>query len=520
MMFDTIIVGGGIAGLYSAYKLCQQGQRVAIIEKKNYWGGRVLSHNIDKNKLYEAGSGRIANIHYKYLNLIRELGLDNLLNEIPNNKYPVLRGYTWNNRENGLNTYLINDNEKLNSKFLINKIIKEGKKLSDQHLQTISFFNLAQLILSHDACQFLYDSFGYISELMELNAYDGVRMFKGDFSSKNKYFILKGGQSQVTDILSLEIEKMGGKMLIKTICSGYKLKNNIYTVELKSIHGVEYIKSNNLILAMTKKTLMKIEHLRPIFPKLNSVIGHALMRIYAVYPKNKKTGKVWFENLPKITTDNPLQYIIPINYKQGLIMISYSDNYMADFWQSSVLLNRLDKDIHRYLNQIFPNKLIPKPVYLKAHFWENGAHFFRPGYNSTRLYSQILRPFVNQNLFIIGETYSKRQAWVEGSLETAEDAIKIILNKQLGGLSTSNLHDNLPQFSLSELSKHNTKEDAWISIDGYILDITKWIDNHPGGKSIMRGLGKEYTKEWYKISYHDMGIALKYFPKYVIGKLS
>ena len=63
-MFDTIIVGGGISGLYSAYKLCQQGHSVAIIEKKNYWGGRVLSHNIDKNKLYEAGAGRIANIHY------------------------------------------------------------------------------------------------------------------------------------------------------------------------------------------------------------------------------------------------------------------------------------------------------------------------------------------------------------------------------------------------------------------------------------------------------------------------
>lgn len=35
--------------------------------------------------------------------------------------------------------------------------------------------------------------------------------------------------------------------------------------------------------------------------------------------------------MPKILTQNKLQFIIPIDYTRGLIQISYSDRYNADF---------------------------------------------------------------------------------------------------------------------------------------------------------------------------------------------
>lgn len=39
--FDTIIVGGGIAGVASAVELSRAGQRVAIFESNGYLGGRL-----------------------------------------------------------------------------------------------------------------------------------------------------------------------------------------------------------------------------------------------------------------------------------------------------------------------------------------------------------------------------------------------------------------------------------------------------------------------------------------------
>ena len=52
---------------------------------------------------------------------------------------------------------------------------------------------------------------------------------------------------------------------------------------------------------------------------------------------------------------------------------------------------------------------------------------------------------------------------------------------------------------MNELKKHNTPNDGWIAIKGLVLDVTKWINIHPGGRNaVIRGLGKDYTEEWSK----------------------
>lgn len=35
----------------------------------------------------------------------------------------------------------------------------------------------------------------------------------------------------------------------------------------------------------------------------------------------------------------------------------------------------------------------------------------------------------------------------------------------------------------SELSKHNSRQDAWLAIRGMVYNITRYLDFHPGGKS-------------------------------------
>ena len=168
---------------------------------------------------------------------------------------------------------------------------------------------------------------------------------------------------------------------------------------------------------------------------------------------------------------------------------------------------------------------IPKPIYLRCHFWKDGAHFWRPGYNSEKLSARLIKPF-NINLFIIGECYSMRQAWIEGALETAELALKNI-NKQSGGNLLKEKIENLkksnggklPEYSMSEIKKHNKKDDAWMVIDKYVLDVTDWIGIHPGGNIIMKGVGKDATELWNSIPAHNIQIKKTLFPKFLIGIL-
>ena len=36
---------------------------------------------------------------------------------------------------------------------------------------------------------------------------------------------------------------------------------------------------------------------------------------------------------------------------------------------------------------------------------------------------------------------------------------------------------------LTDLAKHNTKEDCWVVYKNKVYDVTSWIPNHPGGES-------------------------------------
>ncbi|XP_023300109.2 cytochrome b5 reductase 4 [Lucilia cuprina] len=46
-----------------------------------------------------------------------------------------------------------------------------------------------------------------------------------------------------------------------------------------------------------------------------------------------------------------------------------------------------------------------------------------------------------------------------------------------------------------ELVKHNTRNDAWIAINGVVYNVTRYMDFHPGGvEELMRGVGSDATK--------------------------
>jgi len=49
-------------------------------------------------------------------------------------------------------------------------------------------------------------------------------------------------------------------------------------------------------------------------------------------------------------------------------------------------------------------------------------------------------------------------------------------------------------FSAEEVAKHNTKDDAWIIVEGKVYDVTKYVDYHPGGDAILENVGYDSTE--------------------------
>ncbi|KND91052.1 Fumarate reductase [Tolypocladium ophioglossoides CBS 100239] len=74
------------------------------------------------------------------------------------------------------------------------------------------------------------------------------------------------------------------------------------------------------------------------------------------------------------------------------------------------------------------------------------------------------------------------------------------------------------EFTMDEVAKHNKKGDLWVVVKGVVMDLTNWLDEHPGGpQAIMNFMGRDATEEFEML--HDAEVIPKYAPEQVIGRV-
>merc|ERR1719198_317539 len=71
-------------------------------------------------------------------------------------------------------------------------------------------------------------------------------------------------------------------------------------------------------------------------------------------------------------------------------------------------------------------------------------------------------------------------------------------------------------YTLEEVAKHTSKSDCWVVVAGQVLDVTKFLSEHPGGElAILTFGGKDATEEFNMI--HPPDVIPKYAPYAAIG---
>lgn len=75
------------------------------------------------------------------------------------------------------------------------------------------------------------------------------------------------------------------------------------------------------------------------------------------------------------------------------------------------------------------------------------------------------------------------------------------------------------EFTLEEVAKHNKKDDLWIAVKGVVMDVTNWLDEHPGGpQALFSHMGKDASEEFEML--HDDEVIPKYAADIVIGRVA
>ena len=542
MIYDVIILGGGIAGLYASHQILKQNPKtkILVLEKENYLGGRIYTFRNKKMEV-DAGAGRFNDKHTLLLKLIDELGLKKYLRPISAEAVFIRSGQNGQIsnsvfdapddpiEENLILQRILNGDPKLLTtiqqplvKFgldlalgektqpaanIIAKILLDSKTQNRDDLIQYSFIEYASKVVPPEEVQFIMDTFGYYSELVMMNAYDAC-ILMDTLSPINQFYSMKGGMDIIIKKLESKLSKYKNWKCLKSKTvenisllsqeqsdllhkqKTHKYKRGIYTTRKNKKHfsyndveggnlwkdiidipkkiqknpyfevpmntthtmashlppsrqnvhkilcndGTSYV-GKICISTLPKNAVEQLKIFRPIYPLLNKIKCGSLCRIYSKYEADPKTGKMWFEDLPKSTTDNKLRIIIPIDVKKGVIMVSYTDNVYAEYWRKIYEkegVGEVEKKIQFWMEKTL-GRPVPKPVETRVFYWKCGVGYWGIGANSSLISKRLTQPYPSQELYICGESYSEQnQQWVEGSLETAQKVVDKIYGKSRG----------------------------------------------------------------------------------------
>lgn len=394
----TIIVGAGIAGLWLADKLTKRGDEVIVLEQDKRVGGRIATSKHG----YEIGAGRIATNHRLTLALVKRFGLETI---------PLGHDVGWKSKA------ISEAVEENTFQEAWTPVIVALSKTPAIVQATETLRSLSTKTLGPDLTNSILSQFGYRAETDTLRADLGIRAFQDEMGADSSFVVVKGGLSQIPQGLAKGID-----VRLNTTVHDVKHVDGIYKV----ITPKKTFECDRVILALPAPALKKMPCLRS-FKALDYLQMKPLTRIY-VQTVGPGSAPAFLSK--RLITDSPLRYIIPVRPDKGLIMISYVESQDTEFWRGlkgPALIAKLQKE----LRLLFPTEQIPEFRWARAYEWSGGCTYWIPSqtdvYDPVAESKRALQPIPSMpNLHLCGESFSLRQAWIEGALEHAAALLDLL----------------------------------------------------------------------------------------------
>jgi protoporphyrinogen oxidase len=391
---DICIVGGGISGLYAAYRYKKQNPRKSFIllEKSAYIGGRVRTKSFGGTKVVQgAGVGRF----FKDDTLFRLA--DEL--KVPTHVYDMNVNYD-------KHTLQLHKNNSLSS------MIKTLEDNVETITTPMTFSKYATNVLGVQAYHSFVKMVGY-SDFENTDAYYAVKHYGFDDvynHNKNKKFFLDW------DLLLERIIQFIGRSNI--VLGAHVTEVNEREKRVRFVANGEdsirtVVANERIVLAVPMPSLQKLvpKEMRPLYSHVN---GQPFLYVYAKLSKDS-TLQTYVPSYSVV--HSPLQKVIPIDAAKGVFMIAYLDNKNTDMVRTRA--QALDiAFFEKELTKIFPKATVHIEKLWKKH-WTVGTHYFSPfypKYTVHQLLSRLQHP--HPNVTVVGEAVSVHQGWVEGALQS------------------------------------------------------------------------------------------------------
>jgi glycine/D-amino acid oxidase-like deaminating enzyme len=230
----------------------------------------------------------------------------------------------------------------------------------------------------------------------------------------------------MTEAMRREAERRGATFFFQHRLVDFKDKEA--TFETGEEAEKVTVRAEHIVLALPSVALAKLKPLRS-WRTLRHLHMTPLLRFYGVFPKDADGG-MWYDEFGgRVITAGHVRYMIP-GYappegRVGSAQISYTDTQDAEYWIERIAARGERAAGMEVIDELreWLKPTIPTPLFLRAHVWPAGVTYWLPGkYSAEEESRAAVHPMPERfpGLWICGESFSLRQAWMEGALEHAE----------------------------------------------------------------------------------------------------
>jgi hypothetical protein len=406
--YDIIIIGSGMAGLYSAYNIKKMSIDTSFLilekHKKEWIGGRASNEMFYGTQVVTgAGVGRKE----------KDKLLIGLMDDI---------GVKYKPYETDINyshTFTPVDIVKV-----IKKLKGEYNKHPELHHKTFKDFFIK--IFGEKLYKTFIISTGY-TDYENADLYETLYNYGMD-DNKSGWTGLHIPWKNMVDKLYHIIGKKHFRFS-NDVIEIKKIKEKPCLFQIKTANGTLY-HSNKVIVAATitgiQKLVLGADKKTSLYQQIH---GQPFLRLYAKF--NKESAEIMKKYITSYTiVPGPLQKIIPMDANKGVYMIAYSDNYNALIQKNYLKNTPENRDL--YCDLLEESLGIPKGqlkiTAIKDYYWPVGTHYYEPlkGDFKTRNDFIYKAQHPEKGMLVVGEVVSRDQGWTEGALES----VKAVLDEK------------------------------------------------------------------------------------------
>lgn len=420
--YDLVIIGGGVAGLYTAYHFLKKtpNAKLIVFEKNDHLCGRWEMGYIGKTHV-SLGAGIIRKSDVLVNRLREEL-------EVEVHEFTVAKHIPSTVRELDVNKIMV-------------YLRHCWTKLSRRDKYTIAFRPFALKHLKAETYKTFLINTGY-TDFEKATAYNTLFIYKMENN-------VSGWKAYAVnwDLFRDKLAEAVGKQNLSLRSIVHKVRtqeNTPYRFKIDYTHtsytGRSYertVFAKCAVFACRKDQLFEPQLLPSSVNKslLRSIQGQPFLRAYARFSPESRA--ILSTVVPDTTVvPGPLQEIIPIHRRKGIYMVAYNDNMDANIVKEHLE----DTEENRaYFERIVEKSLgLIKGVLsiekIMGKYWENGIHYYGPlpekyWGNYDAFLRDAQRPL--PGLYIVGEMVSKQHGWAEGALQSVSAIMKDLWKEDL-----------------------------------------------------------------------------------------